>query len=82
MLSDYPDVWNGYKNVSKTKTPLYIIHSKSDNIIPFEMGKKLAKTAGGKAQFLALENAGHNDVYILPNDNTWQPFFEFIDERN
>ncbi len=76
-----PNAWNGYKNVKKCKAPLFILHSKTDHVIPFEMGQELAEAAGSNTKFLALENASHNDVYKLPNDSIWQPILNFIDEK-
>jgi hypothetical protein len=39
---------------------------------------ELAKSAGSNGRFLKLETPGHNAVYELPNDKTWNAIFEFI----
>lgn len=75
---DYPNVWNGLKNVRRIKAPLYILHSINDNFIPIYMSEELAKNAGTKAKFLKLDNPGHNAVYGIPNDSIWNPIFKFI----
>jgi hypothetical protein len=31
----FPDVWNNMENASKTKIPLYLIHSRDDKTLPF-----------------------------------------------
>jgi len=79
--TNYPDVWNGYKNVKKLKSPLYIIHSIADKTIPIWMGEELAKSGGKKVKMLKLENAGHNIVYEDPTDKTWSKIFDFINDK-
>lgn len=78
VKTNYPDVWNGYKNVKKLKPLLYIIHSNADKTIPIWMGEALAKSGGKKVKFLKLEDAKHNVVYEDPTDKTWSKIFDFI----
>lgn len=81
VKASYPDVWNGYKNVKKLKSPLYIIHSNADKTIPIWMGEALAKSGGKKVKFLKLEDTKHNVVYEDPTDKTWKNIFAFILEE-
>lgn len=73
-----PDVYDGLEKVQHMQIPLYILHSRNDEIIPFSLGEELAKKAGDKARFLPLNTPGHNAVYEIPNDNTWQPIFDLM----
>lgn len=75
-----PDVYDGLEKVRTMQMPLYILHSQNDSIIPFYMGEELAKKAGDKAKFLPLNTPGHNAVYELPNDSTWLPILNFINQ--
>ena len=77
-VTDYPNIWNGLKSVKHIKAPLYILHSKKDNVIPIYMSEALAKNAGSKAKYMEIKTTGHNDVYEFPNDNTWNQIFNFI----
>lgn len=76
--TNYPNVWNGLKNAQKIKSTLYILHSDNDKTIPIAMSMDLAKSAGSNGRFLKLETPGHNTVYEVPNDKTWNAIFEFI----
>jgi pimeloyl-ACP methyl ester carboxylesterase len=76
--TNYPNVWNGLKNAQKIKSSLYVLHSVNDKTIPIAMSMELAKSAGSNGRFLKLETPGHNAVYELPNDKTWNAIFEFI----
>jgi pimeloyl-ACP methyl ester carboxylesterase len=76
--TNYPNVWNGLKNAQKIKSSLYVLHSVNDKTIPIAMSMNLAKSAGSNGRFLKLETPGHNSVYEVPNDKTWNAIFEFI----
>lgn len=73
-----PDIWNGLKQVSKLKMPVYVLHSPNDKTIPISMSEELAKTAGSNGRFLSMASPGHNSVYELPNDSTWEQIFNLI----
>lgn len=73
-----PDIWNGLKEVSKLKMPVYVLHSPNDKTIPISMSEELAKTAGSNGRFLSMASPGHNSVYELPNDSTWEQIFNLI----
>jgi len=74
----YPDAWNGLRNVQSLEMPLIVAHSPNDQTISFSMGEELAGAAGENGTFLALQTAGHNAVYQLPNDDTWGPILNLI----
>jgi pimeloyl-ACP methyl ester carboxylesterase len=77
-LDQYPDIWDGLKNVHDLKMPLFVLHSRNDKTVKLSMGEQLAAAAGGKATFLALDTPGHNSVYEIPDDDTWGPILRLI----
>lgn len=44
------------------KLPALVIHGDRDEVVPFEMGREVARQLPG-ARFVALPKAGHNDVW-------------------
>jgi len=74
----YPDIWDGLKNVQDLDVPLFVLHSRNDSTVKLSMGEELAAAAGGKATFLALDTPGHNSVYETPDDDTWGPILDLI----
>ena len=44
--------------------PKLFVHSRADDIIPFEHGRRLFAAAGEPKQFYELANAGHNETEI------------------
>ncbi len=51
------------RKIAKIHCPTLIGHGQSDTLIPFEMGEKLAASAGGPVTTLWIEGAGHNDFF-------------------
>ena len=76
--TNYPDVWNNIKSIQEIRSALYILYSVNDDAILISMNMDLAKSAGNKGKVLKLETPGHNAVYEIANDDTWNPIFEFI----
>ncbi|MFC1883233.1 alpha/beta hydrolase [Thermodesulfobacteriota bacterium] len=57
-----------YNNVEKIRhitKPKLIIHGEQDEIVPFQLGKKLFDASGQPKFFLPLAGAGHNDVHLI-----------------
>ena len=49
--------------IAKIPCPILIGHGRRDRIVPFEMGEKLAATAGGPVTTLWIDEADHNDFF-------------------
>jgi fermentation-respiration switch protein FrsA (DUF1100 family) len=48
--------------ISRVPCPKLIIHGSRDEIVPFELGKKLFDMAPSPKSFYAVQGAGHNDL--------------------
>lgn len=67
----WPIVWlrskfNSLARISKIKAPLLIVHSKKDNVIPYQMSEALCRKANQPKKLLLLERGGHNDIISTP----------------
>ena len=58
--------------------PKLIIHGKKDKIIPFEMGKSLFDASRDPKYFMSIENAGHNDTYVVGGERYFSALMSFI----
>jgi fermentation-respiration switch protein FrsA (DUF1100 family) len=56
-----------------------IFHSTEDEIIPFELGKKLFDASEEPKQFVELRG-GHNDAFMVSQDLFIEKIDLFIDE--
>ena len=59
-----------YDNLAKiaaVKMPVLVMHSPQDEIIPYDMGRRLFEAAPGKKAFVEMRG-GHNDGFYLSRD--------------
>jgi len=56
--------YDNLKRIGKIGCPLLIVHSRDDEIIPFEHGRRLFEAANEPKQFLEIRH-GHNDGFVL-----------------
>jgi fermentation-respiration switch protein FrsA (DUF1100 family) len=70
--------YDNSEKVTRIKQPLLIIHSRGDEIIPFEQGERLFQLAGEPKQFLELRGR-HNDGFYVSRDEYIQVMDAFLD---
>lgn len=59
----YLDIFRNYEKIDKVRAPVGIMHGKEDEVVPFDNGKNLHKSAQNKSfQPLWIDGAGHNDM--------------------
>lgn len=57
---------NAFRSIDKVSQidgPKLFVHGTADSTVPFHMGEQLYEAAAGPKQWLAIANAGHNDVH-------------------
>jgi hypothetical protein len=59
------DRFNSESRASEIKVPTLIVHGTNDQVIPYELGELMSKAISG-AKLLAVEKAGHNDLWDRP----------------
>jgi uncharacterized protein len=61
-----PDQFDNLKRITQVKCPIFIAHGTVDDVVPFQMGITLHRTAeqsGKRVTFCSLEGASHNDIF-------------------
>jgi uncharacterized protein len=59
LRTDYPTI----ERLSRVRCPVLVIHSRDDEIVPFEHGERLFAAAPGHKQFVKRQG-GHNDAFL------------------
>ena len=70
-----------YENVKKIpnlKMPLLVVQGTRDEVIPVAQGKMVFDAAPQPKQYLAIEGAHHNDVYVVGDEGYRRALSEFI----
>lgn len=67
----------GIEHIRAAKCPVLIMHSPTDEIVPFEMGQRLFEAAPAPKEFLELAG-GHNDGFILSSERVTRAMHRFL----
>jgi fermentation-respiration switch protein FrsA (DUF1100 family) len=73
----------GYDNVENLKrisAPVFIAHSRDDDIVPYAHGKKLFEAANAPKSFLEM-SGGHNDGFIFTRPEWVSALAAFLDQH-
>ena len=55
--------------IQKVKAPKLFIHSPSDEIVPYKLGRKLFESSPEPKKFYEVFRAGHNETYLVGGQN-------------
>jgi uncharacterized protein len=53
------------KKIADVRCPKLFIHSSADEIVPYELGRRLYEAAPQPKQFYEVEGASHNSTYVV-----------------
>jgi fermentation-respiration switch protein FrsA (DUF1100 family) len=67
-------------NVPKLKLPKLFLHGDRDEVVPFDLGRKLYEAAADPKSFYIIQGAGHNDTYIMGGRDYYNALDDFITE--
>ncbi len=75
------DRFPNHKRIKKITAPLLIIHGENDRVIPSSHGKKLYKASPATTkEFLAIPQAGHNDLFKIAAEQIIQKVATFAQQ--
>ena len=66
--------------VPELRLPKLFLHGDRDEIVPFDLGRKLYEAAADPKNFHIIRGAGHNDTYIMGGRDYYNSLDEFITE--
>jgi len=51
--------------IGRVRCPILIAHSPDDDVVPYELGRRLYEAAAGDVRFVEVPNAAHNETWIV-----------------
>jgi fermentation-respiration switch protein FrsA (DUF1100 family) len=69
--------YNNRQNLQAITSPVLVVHSREDEIIPYEHGRQLFASAGEPKAFLAMRG-GHNDGFLVTGKDYIEGLDNFI----
>ncbi len=76
LISRYD--YNSIEKVEQLTLPKLFIHSRTDEIVPFKLGRKLFERASEPKEFLEI-SGGHNDGYLMSHESYIKTMRQFLD---
>jgi fermentation-respiration switch protein FrsA (DUF1100 family) len=70
--------FDAVNKVPHLKLPKLFLHGTEDEIVPYELGKKLYSAAADPKEFYDIEGAGHNDTYLVGGGKYFSVLNRFI----
>lgn len=58
------DRYETLAHMARVRAPLLVVHGEADDIIPVEMGRRVATAADGRAEVVTFPGAGHSDHHL------------------
>ena len=71
---------NAINKVAELKLPKLFLHGDRDEVVPFDLGRKLYERASDPKSFYIIQGAGHNDTYIMGGRDYYNALDGFITE--
>jgi fermentation-respiration switch protein FrsA (DUF1100 family) len=75
--------YNTRASLEKVRCPVLVMHSRDDELVPYEFGTRLFDAAGEPKQFVEIFG-GHNDGFLLSGDvykEAWTQWLGFLKTR-
>lgn len=70
--------FNSLSKISSLKAPLLILHGDQDELVPYELGRKLFAEANEPKEFFTIKGAHHNDTYDVGGQAYLDAIHRFI----
>jgi fermentation-respiration switch protein FrsA (DUF1100 family) len=64
--------------ISRVSCPKLIVHSRADEVVPFEMGRHLYDAAAEPKRFYEVKRARHNETYLVGGIAYFEAIREFL----
>ncbi|MBI3042109.1 MAG: alpha/beta hydrolase [Betaproteobacteria bacterium] len=73
--------YDNLANLKRIRAPVFIAHSRDDDIVPYVHGKRLFEAANEPKAFLEMRG-GHNDGFVFARPEWVARLAEFLDRHN
>ena len=72
--------YDSLSKIGRLAAPLLVLHSRDDEVVPYEEGVKLYEGAHGPKSMHTIVGAGHNDTYLRGGESYWRALDDFLGE--
>lgn len=72
--------FDSLSKITNVHAPVMVLHGDMDDIVPFEIARRLYDAANEPKRFYTIEGAGHNDTYAVGGAAYFDALKAFIDD--
>jgi len=76
-LGTLKNKFNSIGRIPEITAPILFIHGDADEIVPYELGRRLFDAARSEKEFYTIRNAHHNDTYFVGGAEYFDRFEQF-----
>jgi len=80
-LGNFRKKFDSLSRIPNIAAPILFIHGDQDEIVPYELGRKLATAALSETEFYTIRGAHHNDTYPVGGKEYFDEFETFVREK-
>ena len=70
--------FDSLSKISRVHVPLLQLHGDQDDLVPYELGRRLFEAANEPKEFFTIKGAHHNDTYEIGGEAYFQAIHQFI----
>lgn len=70
--------YDSLSKIGKIHAPLLILHGDQDEVVPFELGRRMFEAANPPKEFYTIPGASHNDTYLVGGPPYWETWKKFL----
>jgi fermentation-respiration switch protein FrsA (DUF1100 family) len=70
--------FDSLSKISRVHVPLLQLHGDEDDLVPYEVGRRLFEAANEPKEFFTIKGAHHNDTYEIGGEAYFQAIRQFI----
>jgi len=67
--------------IASISAPILFIHGDMDELVPYELGRRLYEAAAAEKEFYTIRGAHHNDTYFVGGTEYFDRFERFVREK-
>jgi len=80
-MGSFKHKFNSTGRIGSISAPILFTHGDEDELVPYDLGRRLYEAAGTKKIFYTIRGAHHNDTYLVGGGEYFDRFESFIREN-
>lgn len=80
-MGGFKHKFNSTDRIRSISAPILFTHGDEDELVPYDLGRRLYEAASAKKEFYTIRGAHHNDTYFVGGSGYFDRFEHFVREN-